>query len=105
MRSGFTGKYVSEIERGLRDVPLSTLHSLVVDGLGFPMAEAFGESTDETLLQSRDPFAGREAAFGASPAVMLLVKDLAQLPEETQKQVATVVRSMLKLVRPPRGRG
>ena len=34
-RAGLVGKYVSEIERGTRDVPLSTLQALVERGLGF----------------------------------------------------------------------
>ncbi len=32
-RAGFTGKYISEIERGLRDVPLSTLARIADQGL------------------------------------------------------------------------
>ena len=32
-KSGIVGKYVSEIERGTRDIPLSTLHAIVERGL------------------------------------------------------------------------
>lgn len=39
--AGIVGKYVSEIERGTRDVPISTLHAIVERGLGLRLAIEF----------------------------------------------------------------
>lgn len=38
-RVGLTSKYISEIERGLRDLPLSTLQRVVEDGLDGALVE------------------------------------------------------------------
>jgi transcriptional regulator with XRE-family HTH domain len=42
-RAGFTGKYIGEIEKGVRDVPLSTLRAVVESGLGLELDTIFGE--------------------------------------------------------------
>ncbi|MDB4954571.1 MAG: hypothetical protein JWO36_2140 [Myxococcales bacterium] len=41
VRAGIGGKYVSEIERGTRDVPFSTLQAMVEDGLGLQLEVQF----------------------------------------------------------------
>jgi transcriptional regulator with XRE-family HTH domain len=41
-RAGFSGKYISEIEKGIRDVPISTLRAVVEHGLGLAIDAAFG---------------------------------------------------------------
>lgn len=40
-RAGFGGKYVGEIEKGIRDVPLSTLRAVVENGLGLQLDAVF----------------------------------------------------------------
>jgi len=40
-RAGFGGKYVGEIEKGMRDVPLSTLRAIVESGLGLQLEAVF----------------------------------------------------------------
>lgn len=40
-RAGFGGKYLGEIEKGLRDVPLSTLRAIVENGLGLQLDAVF----------------------------------------------------------------
>lgn len=42
-RAGFSGKYIGEIEKGVRDVPLSTLRAVVEAGLGLRIDAFFGE--------------------------------------------------------------
>jgi transcriptional regulator with XRE-family HTH domain len=42
-RAGFGGKYVGEIERGIRDVPLSTLRAVAESGLGIRLETVFVE--------------------------------------------------------------
>lgn len=41
-RAGFGAKYIGEIEKGLRDVPLSTLRAVVENGLGMELDAVFG---------------------------------------------------------------
>lgn len=40
-RAGFGGKYIGEIEKGLRDVPISTLRAVIEHGLGLRVDAAF----------------------------------------------------------------
>ncbi|MFT3695109.1 MAG: helix-turn-helix transcriptional regulator [Kofleriaceae bacterium] len=44
-KAGIVGKYVSEIERGTRDIPYSTLHAIVEDGLGLHLDITFAATT------------------------------------------------------------
>lgn len=40
-RAGFGGKYIGEIEKGTRDVPISTLRAVIENGLGLRIDAAF----------------------------------------------------------------
>jgi transcriptional regulator with XRE-family HTH domain len=42
-RAGFGGKYVGEIEKGIRDVPLSTLRAVAEAGLGVRIEAVFAD--------------------------------------------------------------
>lgn len=89
-RAGFSSKYISEIERGCRDMPLSTLCRIVESGLTWRIDEAlFG-------LTSLDDINDHEEQV--SPLVQKLALDVAALPEATQYQVVEVLRGIVGLV-------
>lgn len=83
-KAGIVGKYVSEIERGNRDVPFSTLRRIVEDGLGLALDIRF------------EP---RSAAKTARAPLPFELREVAALPAETRKAVLAVIRSVLGLVR------
>ena len=83
-KAGIVGKYVSEIERGNRDIPFSTLRCIIEDGLGLSLDIRF------------------EAKGGHRTAPMPIppeLREIAELPAESRKTVLAVVRALLGLVR------
>jgi transcriptional regulator with XRE-family HTH domain len=80
-RAGFTGKYLSEIERGTRDVPLGTLHAIVHKGLGMSLEIRCGPS--------------RGAAQRGTDEVM---RSLTGLAESERRDVLAILRATLRLV-------
>ncbi len=84
-KAGIVGKYVSEIERGNRDVPFSTLRRIVEDGLGLSLDIRFEA----------------KGAHRAAPMPPLSseLREIAELPAESRKAVLAVVRAVLALVR------
>lgn len=85
-RSGIVGKYVSEIERGTRDLPLSTLLSIVERGLVLEL---------EVLFRRRQ--SGVDAALPAR--VEEVARTVAELPAEQQAKVVALIRGILELAR------
>jgi transcriptional regulator with XRE-family HTH domain len=84
-RAGLSGKYVSEIERGTRDVPFSTLHALVHDGLKRRLE-----------LKFADP-GGHTNGNGLPRAVSEVARAIAELPDERRAVVLAIVRAALRL--------
>lgn len=92
-RAGFSSKYISEIERGCRDMPLSTLCRIVERGLEWRVDEAlFGLTSQDGLNPSEEQI---------SPMVQKLALDIAALSQEQQHRVVEVVNGMLNLVNEP----
>ncbi len=92
-RAGFSSKYISEIERGCRDMPLSTLCRIVEHGLEWRVDEAlFGLTTQESLNPAEELI---------SPMVQKLAVEIAALPEEQQYRVVEVMSGLLNLVNAP----
>src|SRR4051812_25762591 len=81
-RAGIVGKYVSEIERGTRDIPMSTLISIVERGLGM----------DAEILFRPRGVGSRVSVPGAIAEVAELI---AELPTEQQTKILSIVRSIL----------
>jgi transcriptional regulator with XRE-family HTH domain len=81
-RAGLSGKYVSEIERGTRDVPFSTLHALVERGLGLALDVSFlargGRRAPDRPRQSRAVEDLAERIAGLEPALRRQVVKLAR---------------------------
>jgi transcriptional regulator with XRE-family HTH domain len=84
-RAELSGKYVSEIERGTRDVPFSTLHALVHDGLKRRLELKFSDPN------------GHANGNGFPRAVNEVARALTELPEERRAAVLAIVRAALRL--------
>lgn len=86
-RAGIGGKYVSEIERGTRDLPLSTLHAIVERGLQRQLDVAFHQR-------------GRPSGRGTLPDNVGEVAQLiAELPMASRTRVVALVRAIVELAR------
>nr|HEX4315363.1 helix-turn-helix transcriptional regulator [Kofleriaceae bacterium] len=88
-RAGISSKYVSEIERGTRDVPVTTLRA-VVDGLGLVLEFDFRTRSNS----------------GSGPRILLpplprdidvLARRLADVPGANQTRVIAIVEALLEL--------
>lgn len=89
-RAGIVGKYVSEIERGTRDIPFSTLHAIVEDGLALRLDVRFGTAAE----------GGGRGAKLAAPlprSVELLARAIMELPAERRAAVLAIVRTIVRL--------
>lgn len=90
-RAGIVGKYVSEIERGTRDIPFSTLHAIVEDGLGLRLDIRFGTAA----------VGGGRGAKLAAPlprSVEMVARQIASMPAERRTAVLAIVRTLLRIV-------
>ena len=74
---------MSEIERGNRDIPFSTLRAIVEDGLGLHLDVRFDKA----------------ARNGSASPLPPELREIAALPTEARKAVLAVVRSLLVLAR------
>jgi transcriptional regulator with XRE-family HTH domain len=83
-RAGIVGKYVSEIERGTRDVPLSTIVAIVERGLQMRLSIKF-ERVDGTVK----PHAQLDE----------LADSISELPEETRTKILELALALVELVK------
>jgi len=83
-RAGIVGKYVSEIERGTRDVPMSTLLSIVEAGLQMQLDVGIRDKSEMSHQR-------------ALP--VQLDAEIAKLPADVRAKVVTVVREVVELAR------
>lgn len=90
-RAGIGGKYVSEIERGTRDLPLSTLQSIVEGGLGLRLEIEFRPKNGSKPKIQLPPLPA---------AVEELARAIAALKGEERQQVLALLRGILGLVKP-----
>jgi transcriptional regulator with XRE-family HTH domain len=84
-RAGLVGKYVSEIERGTRDMPFSTLCALVEHGLGLRLEVVFaarGGSRPHLLV----------------PEIDELARAVATLPADARRRALPILRSIVELL-------
>jgi HTH-type transcriptional regulator/antitoxin HipB len=85
-RAGIVGKYVSEIERGNRDLPLSTLIAVVERGLGMDA---------DIVFRPR----GTGSRVSVPSAIDEVAELIAELPSEQQARILSIVHSILELAR------
>ena len=93
-RAGIVGKYVSEIERGTRDIPFSTLHAIVEDGLGLRLdvrfaAESGGRGAKPAAPLPRSPL---------PRSIEMLARAIAELPADRRSAVLTLVRTVVRML-------
>lgn len=82
-RSGIEGKYVSEIERGTRNLPLNTLHSIVKKGLGLDLQIQLGE--------------GKAGTPPLPAAIESVARAIQALPAKQQRTVLSIIEMLLSL--------
>jgi len=85
-RAGIVGKYVSEIERGTRDVPYSTLSAIAEDGLGMRLEVRF-----------RDHDSTPPASTELPRSVAELARSIAELAPEQRDRVLAIVKIVMRL--------
>jgi transcriptional regulator with XRE-family HTH domain len=89
-RAGIVGKYVSEIERGTRDVPLSTLRAVVERGLGLRL---------ELELCPKHGSRPRVRLPPLPPGVEEVARAVADLSSEDRSRVLAIVKTLVGLVK------
>lgn len=82
-RAGIVDRYVSEIERGTRDVPFSTLYAIVERGLELQLDVVFRPRDQQRLETRLDEMWSRIGALSG----------------EAQAKLADIIRSILELPR------
>jgi transcriptional regulator with XRE-family HTH domain len=87
-RAGIGGKYLSEIERGTRDLPLSTLRAIVRDGLGLVLDIRFLDDGSRSRPRIDEPL---------PRAVADVARAIAALPVTERGLVLAAVRAALRL--------
>jgi putative transcriptional regulator len=86
-RAGISAKYLSEIERGTRDLPTSTLHAIVERGLGLKLDIAFATT-------------GPRASLRPLPRLVdELARTIANLSDEARADVLAIARASVRLAR------
>ena len=88
-RAGFTAKYLSECERGLRDLPITSLRAIVEDGLSASLPRAVPDGAE----------AHREPPSGFPRALVTLCRDVAGLPAAERRAVMSIARAATSLAR------
>jgi transcriptional regulator with XRE-family HTH domain len=87
-RAGYTSKYVSECERGLRDLPLTTLRAIVEDGLGAGLGDALPDGDGARVPQRAFP-----------RAVVALCREVSALAAPERRAVMAIARAAASLAR------
>lgn len=84
-KAGIDGKYVSEIERGTRNLPLNTLCAIVRKGLGLELDIQF--KTD----------AARPGPAPLPKGIETVARSIMALPARQQRQVLSILETLLAL--------
>ncbi len=93
-RAGFTAKYLSEIERGTRDLPVSTLRALVEQGLGVSFDAFFVPGTGRTRVE-------RSSLPRDVEAISALASEL---PTQLRRRLASLVQAVVTAMKRRRSR-
>ena len=84
-KAGFGAKYLGEVEKGTRDVPLSTLRAIVEDGLGYSLDAVFGSMSRRTR---------RKPSSRLPRDVEMTAELIATLPMTSRRPLLALVRAM-----------
>ncbi len=91
-RVGYNGKYISEVERGTRDVPLSTL-ARIATGLDLLPGDLLPRSKEEMVDR-----VGQRQERARLDSIERLESILASLPREERKRALVLVRSLVSFL-------
>lgn len=83
--AGFGGKYIGEIEKGLRDVPLSTLRAIVENGLGLQIESVFNEKSTRVK---------RSAATRLPRDVEITAEMITALPMKARRPLLALLKAL-----------
>lgn len=86
-KAGFGGKYLGEVEKGLRDVPLSTLRAVVEDGLGYQL---------DAVLGAKHRPLKRKPGAKLPRDVEITAELIAALPVASRRPLLALVKAMGK---------
>ncbi len=86
-RAGFGGKYLGEIEKGLRDVPLSTLRAVVENGLGVQL---------DAVLAGKTRGTRRRRSADVPRDAMMIAEVIARLPIKLRRQLLGLVKEVAR---------
>jgi transcriptional regulator with XRE-family HTH domain len=93
-RVGYTGKYLSEIERGLRDVPLTTLHRIVEKGLGASVGQVFSPASSRS---NPVEIRAKKKAPRLPADIRAMLDDAMALPSSARRRVLRILDDVLRL--------
>lgn len=95
-RVGLTSKYISEIERGLRDLPLSTLQRVVEDGLDAVLVEVLPPARVRADPGAEDKLARLVGAWPRSDhrALEALVEALSARSASARRELLAAYRRL-----------
>lgn len=88
-RAGLSGKYLSEVERGLRDLPITTLERIVTRGV---------DSRLEVLFRT-ELLNGTPSSRPLPRSVERLASALAEIPEPKRKRLVRIATELIALAR------
>jgi transcriptional regulator with XRE-family HTH domain len=94
-RAGYSGKYVSEIERGLRDPAVTTLERLVEHGVGSSLQDLFGALASPHAA----PAIKDRRRLRLQQAIRSLTERVLALPIDVATRVVTVMEGVVDLAR------
>jgi transcriptional regulator with XRE-family HTH domain len=89
-KAGFGGKYLGEVEKGIRDVPLSTLRAIVENGLGLQLDAVFDSKSKKKRRVSK-----RAAETKLPRDVEITAELIAALPIAARRPLLALVKAML----------
>ena len=92
-RAGFSGKYISEVERGLRDLPLSSLRAIAHQALGASFEQVFRGLESQPLL-AREPTVEE---LRLPNNVTRLAQALGRLPPARRRKLVAAMRAIVSL--------
>jgi transcriptional regulator with XRE-family HTH domain len=100
-RAGYTAKYISEIERGRRDPPLTTLALIAEKGLGCDLADVVAEAARRRGSSTRKTATETYVATRPlPPAVYELAEQIAGVSAyHARVQLLAMIRSAIALAR------
>jgi transcriptional regulator with XRE-family HTH domain len=97
--AGFSGKYISEIERGLRDVPLTTLERIAERGIHCSILDVLASAPPARGRKEGRALGVMRESRGLPRATRRLAEDIARLPAASRSHFIAIARAILALVR------